>query len=305
MIGASFSRLLGTLHVDLDRDHRSSVFLAGSGRSGTTWVSEIINHRNGYRLVFEPFHPGKVAICEGFRHKQYLRPDDRREEYLEPARRVLTGGLRNFWTDRFNRKFVARRRLIKDIRANLLLGWMHANFPEMPIVLLLRHPCAVAASRLALGWRDNLSGTMEQEELVEDFLGPVEAEVRAARDDFERHVFLWCIENYVPLRQFRPGEIHLAFYENFLARPEDEVRRLLTFLSESFDGHVYRALRRPSPLSRKGESPSMDAWRRSVTDSRLERAIEILALFGLDDVYGAEALPNPSGTHALMDGVRE
>ena len=305
MIGAPFSRLLGTLHVDLDRDHRSSVFLAGSGRSGTTWVSEIVNHRNGYRLLFEPFHPGKVAICEGYRRKQYLRPDDRREEYLEPARRILTGGLRDFWTDRFNRKFVAKRRLIKDIRANLLLGWMHANFPEMPLVLLLRHPCAVAASRLALGWRDNLSETMEQEELVEDFLGPVEAEIRAAREGFERHIFLWCIENYVPLRQFGRGEIHLAFYENFLARPEDEVRGLFAFLGEGFDGRVYRALRHPSPLGRRGESPSVDAWRCSVTDSQLERAVEILALFGLDDVYGAGALPDPSGAHALMGGGRE
>ena len=300
---ANLSRLFGTLHVDLG-DHRNTVFLAGSGRSGTTWVAEVINHRNGYRLVFEPFHPGRVEICGGFRRKQYLRPDDRREEYLGPARRILTGGLRSPWTDRFNRKLVARRRLIKDIRANLLLGWMRENFPGMPIVLLLRHPCAVAASRLALGWRDNLSETMEQEELVADFLLPVEAEIRDARDAFERHVFSWCIENYVPLRQFGPGEIHLSFYENFLAHPEDEVRRLFAFLGEDFDGRVYRALSRPSPLSREGESPSVDAWRRSVTDSQLERAVEILGLFGLDTVYGAGAMPDPSGAHALMGGLR-
>jgi hypothetical protein len=296
--GALLSRLLGMLHVDLDRDHRNSVFIAGSGRSGTTWVSEIVNHRNGYRLVFEPFHPGKVGICGNFRRKQYLRPDDRREEYLEPARTVLTGGLRSTWTDRFNRKFVARRRLIKDIRANLLLGWMRENFQGMPIVLLLRHPCAVAASRLALGWKDNLSETMDQEQLVEDFLLPVEAEIRGARDDFERHVFSWCIENYVPLRQFGPGEIHLSFYENFLAQPDDEVRRLLAFLGEDFDGRVYHALRR------KGEGPSVDAWRRSVSDSRLERTIEILGLFGLDRVYAEGAMPDPSGAHALMSGAR-
>src|SRR3712207_9472155 len=89
---ATLSRLFGTLHVDLG-DHRNSVFLAGSGRSGTTWVAEIINHRNGYRLVFEPFHPGRVGICGSFRRKQYLRPDDRREAYLGPARRILTGGV--------------------------------------------------------------------------------------------------------------------------------------------------------------------------------------------------------------------
>jgi hypothetical protein len=298
--GPPFFRLFGVLHVDVNRDHWNSVFLAGSGRSGTTWVSEIINYRNRYRLVFEPFHPGKVDICENFRLKQYLRPDDRREEYLGAARRVLTGRIRSSWTDRFNRKFVAPRRLIKDIRANLLLGWMRENFPGMPIVLLLRHPCAVAASRLALGWRDNLSETMEQEELVEDFLGPVETEIRAARNALERHIFSWCIDNYVPLRQFGPGEIHLAFYENFVVYPEDEIRRLFAFLSEDFDGCVYRTLRRPSPLSRKGESPSVDAWRRCVTDSQLERVVEVLGLFGLDRVYGERALPDPSGAHDLM-----
>jgi hypothetical protein len=297
------SRLLGGLHVDLGRgDHRSSVFLAGSGRSGTTWISGVINHRNAYRFVFEPFNPGKVRILRHFRRKQYLRPGDRREEYLGPARTVLTGELRSLWTDRFNKKFVARRRLIKDIRANLLLGWMHANFPGMPIVLLLRHPCGVVASRLALGWRDVLSETMEQEELVEDFLLPMEAEIRAARGSFERHLFSWCVENYVPLRQFEPGEIHLAFYEDFLVRPDQELRRLFAFLDDGFDGRAYRTLRRPSPLSRHPEIPSVDAWRRCVTARQTERAVEILGCFGLDRVYGEGAVPDLSGAHTLMGG---
>ena len=264
----------------------------------------MINHRNAYRFVFEPFHPGKVGICKDFRRKQYLRPDDRREEYLGPARTILTGGLRSFWTDRFNKKLVARRRLIKDIRANLLLGWMRANFPGMPIVLLLRHPCAVVASQLALGWKDVLSETMEQEELVEDFLVPMEAEIRAARGGFERHLFTWCIENYVPLKQCGPGKIHLCFYENFLTRPEHELPRLFSFLDEDFDEHVYRKLKRPSPLSRKGEVASVDAWRRSVTGRQLERAVEILGLFGLDRVYGDAPMPDPLGAHALMGVVR-
>ena len=288
--------------MDLGKgDHRDSVFLAGSGRSGTTWVSEVINHKGGYRYVFEPFNPARVRAFGHFRSKQYLRPDDTSEEFLEPARLALTGALKDPWTDRFNKTFVARRRLIKDIRANLLLGWMRANFPGVPIVLLLRHPCAVVASRLALGWKDNLRETMEQEELVEDFLRPVEAQIRAARDDFERHLFLWSIDNYVPLRQFARGEIHLVFYEKLLAKPEDELQSLFDFLGEDLDDRVYDRLGRPSPLSRKNAPlPSVDGWRARVSASQLERACEILALFGLDRVYDKGPMPDPSGAYDLM-----
>jgi len=43
------------LVIDRDADHRKSIFLAGTGRSGGTWLSDILNQRNEYRLVFEPF----------------------------------------------------------------------------------------------------------------------------------------------------------------------------------------------------------------------------------------------------------
>jgi hypothetical protein len=298
------SRLLGRIYVDLGKgDHRDAVFLAGSGRSGTTWLSEVINYKGAYRYVFEPFNPARVRAFGHFRSKQYLRPGDVREAFLEPARLALSGDLKDPWTDRFNTKFVARRRLIKDIRANLLLGWMRANFPGMPIVLLLRHPCAVVTSRLALGWKDNLGETMAQEDLVEDFLLPVEAEIRAARDDFERHLFLWCIDNYVPLRQFARGEIHLVYYEDLLENPEDGLRSLFGFLGEDMDNRVYGKLGRPSPLSRRGAPlPSVDGWRAHVSARQLEGACEILALFGLDRVYGEGPMPDPSGAYSLMKG---
>jgi hypothetical protein len=302
--GIPLSRLLGGIHVDLGKgDHRDAVFLAGSGRSGTTWLSEVINYKGGYRYVFEPFNPARVSAFGHFRSKQYLRPDDTSEAFLEPARLALSGALKDPWTDRFNAKFVSRRRLIKDIRANLLLGWMRANFPGMPIILLLRHPCAVVTSRLALGWKDNLDETMAQQELVEDFLLPVEAEIRAARDDFERHLFLWCIDNYVPLRQFAKGEIHLVFYEDLLENSEEGLRSLFGFLGEDLDDSVYDRLGRPSPLSRRDAPlPSVDGWRAHVGAHQLERAREILALFGLDRVYGEGPMPDPSGAYPLMKG---
>ncbi len=294
----SLQRLLGG--PDLARgDHTKTVFLAGSGRSGTTWLSGLINHDSGYRQVFEPFHPGKVEDFRGFRSKQYLRPKDRREEFIEPARKAVTGRLRSGWTDRGG-AFVARRRLLKDIRANLMLGWLAENFPGMPIVLLMRHPCAVVSSRLALGWRDNLDETMAQRDLVEDHLLPVERRIRDARDPFERHLFLWCIDNHVPLRQFSSGAIHLCFYENLLQSPEPELRRLFAAIGRDYDERILGKLGDPSFTSRREERPSLDGWRSRVGGERLERAGEILSLFGLDRIYGPQTMPDPAGALALM-----
>ena len=299
-------RALGGLHVNLDRDYRNSVFLAGSGRSGTTWLSEILNHRNEYRYIFEPFYPGKVGLCKNFRRKQYLRPEDRREEFLKPARKILSGDFRNGWTDRFNRKLISRQRLVKDIRANLLLGWLHSNFPHMPLVLLLRHPCAVTVSRLELGWKDILDDTLEQKELVEDHLSPFEEEIRGARTPFERSIFLWCIENYVPLRQLGRDEFHLVFYEDLCTEPEREILRLYSFLGKNPDEAVYRSVGRPSSLSRResavvlGGRP-VDSWTHSLDVAQVERAVEILALFGLDHIYGEGPTPQPNWSSALAE----
>ena len=297
--GAFSRRLLGGPAGLAKGDHTDTVFLAGSGRSGTTWLSDLINHDSGYRQIFEPFHPQKVADFRGFGSKQYLRPGDRREEFLEPARRALTGGLRSGWTDRGGAPG-ARRRLVKDIRANLLLGWLAENFPGMPIVLLMRHPCAVVSSRLALGWRDNLDETIAQGDLVEDHLLPVEGRIRSARDPFERHLFLWCIDNHVPLRQFTPGGIHFCFYENLLLDPEPELRRLFAFLGRDFDDGVLDKLERPSFTSRRGSRPSADGWQSRVGGEQVARAGEVLGLFGLDRVYGPGAAPDPAGALALM-----
>lgn len=293
------SRALGGLYRDLGGGPEDAVFVAGSGRSGTTWLADAINYRREYRLVFEPFHPGKVREVSGFRRRQYLRPGDRREEYLEPARRVLSGAVRDGWVDRFHRTFVARRRIVKDVRANLMLGWLRENFPETPMVLILRHPCAVVESQMALGWRDILDETLEQRDLVKDHLEPLLDEALAARDPFDRRVFLWCVENYVPLRQLAPNRIHVVSYENLLTDPAMELRRLFGRLGLDFDEAAVARTKLSSPVSRKGGSRSVDGWRSVVSRERQRRAVKTLALFGLDRVYGEGPMPDPDGVRAL------
>ncbi|MCI0561838.1 MAG: sulfotransferase domain-containing protein [Nitrososphaera sp.] len=285
-------------------DHRNTVFLTGTGRSGTTWVEDIINFNGAYRLMFEPFHSRKVPALAEWRYRQYLRPENRDERFLQPASRILNGTIRHPWIDRYNRTLFARRRLIKDIRAQLILKWIQRNFPDISLILLLRHPCAVAHSKMKLGWSTHLEEFLDQDELMEDFLRPFEKYIRAAADPYEKHIFLWCIENFVPLKQFRHGEMHMTFYEHLCTRPDREAARLLEYVRQPVSPRVFKVIRKPSALARPHSavvsgSSLIDTWRTYTSVEQVTRAREILGIFGLDAVYGEDSLPLVSGDQVL------
>lgn len=171
--------------IDLNADHRYTIFVAGTGRSGTTWLANILNFRNEFRYIFEPFDAGRVELWIGLSSIQYLQPDEIDNRYLHAATAIVSGRYRSRWTDAFNRRIISRRRLVKAIRANLLLRWLHANFPGIPIILLLRHPCAVVNSWLHLDWPPSIEETfLEQPRLVEDYLHPYLGLIKGAKTFF-------------------------------------------------------------------------------------------------------------------------
>jgi hypothetical protein len=292
----------GQLYRDRGGDHRHTAYLAGTGRSGTSWISEVINSDNGFRIIHEPLRPDRLRVTSVFRPRHYLRPDDRDPRYTTAMAAIVDGRIRSVWTDKYNRKLLPKRRLVREVRGNLLVPWIHRRFPEMPMVLLLRHPCAVVTSQLKWEgeWPIFLERFLSEGDLVEDLLGPLVDKISAAETEFDKHMFAWCIENVVPLRLLDPGEIHVAFYERFCVDPASELDRLLSFLGQSVNDRALTRLRNPSNSSRKDSAvvrgeDLVRSWQRAVTKRQVRRALEILELFGLDAVYGEEPMPLVSG----------
>ncbi|HEY5094315.1 MAG TPA: sulfotransferase [Candidatus Eremiobacteraceae bacterium] len=291
--------------IDSNGDPNAAVLLACSGRSGSTWVSRVINYRNDFRMMFEPFREDLIPECIAFRLNQYIRPNDRSPEFLQPAKVVLAGRVRHDWIDRYNRRFFCQRRLVKDIRVNLFLKWLCVNFPHIPVVMLMRHPCAVALSRMALSWDMDLQARfLSQPALVEDYLAPFAGEMARAGTEWERQIFAWCVENYVPLAQCVPNDVHLTFYEDFCRAPEAELGKFAGFLRVRFDDHVRKEIATPSQTVRTnldGQGYSsivsgddvVGGWRREVSPQQIKRAVEIVRMFGLDRIYGEEPMPLP------------
>jgi len=207
--------------------------------------------------------------------------------------------------DQFNGRTWCSKRLIKVIHCNLMLKWIRIHFPHMPIVLLLRHPCAVIHSLLSLGWDPALKYLLRQENLMSGILAPFRAEMQQATTPFENHLFLWCAETYVALNQLEADDVCLVFYEQLCENPEEEITRLFAFLGQKYDRLVLAQVKRPSPLSRPDSTivtggSLIHSWQARITTEQLARVMQVLSLFGLDSIYSEDAMPRVQDARQIM-----
>jgi hypothetical protein len=292
---------------DSDRDLGRSILLAGTGRSGTTWIADLLAAALPCRIMFEPFHSRLVEAFRDFHYFHYTRPDEPDDRLLSYCQTVFSGSIRHPWIDRAAGPLFPKYRVIKEIRANLFLMWIRERFPRLPILFVIRHPCAVVLSRMRSGWADDtdIAPFLAQEKLIADHLREHLDLIRDARTEEEKHAVVWCVSNLVPLAQFGPGELDVFFYERLCTQPEAEIRRMVEILAsgplagEKLD--VGRALRRidvPSPTTTRSSAlvtreDRVGRWRRDLSPRQIGRILATVDAFGLGHLYGDSLLPLP------------
>jgi hypothetical protein len=289
-------------YVDLGGGVEDTVFIAGSGRSGTTWVEEVVDRHHDHRVLFEPFYPEQVPQVAAMTEGLYLRNDVDDQRYVEPVQRVLEGRLRNRWIDHLNHVRVARRRLVKEIRANCWLGWASRRWPQMPLIFVMRHPLAVVTSGLGMGWSDGLDRVLAQPTLIADHCADHVDYLRGLTDPLERATARWCIENLVPMRTLGPDRATLVLYEDLVAQPEREAKRLLSALGQTSDAALREALARPSHLSAGGTAAAtggnpVNAWRDRLDEAERARGVTVLRRLDFGDIYGDDPMPDSAAAH--------
>ena len=290
------------IHLDLNRDPAHCVLLLGSARSGTTWLGEVLNRDRDFRVLFEPLRPGAVPQLAPFERIRYLRGDDRDRARVAAMTALLSGRIRNPWIDHTTSTLLPRRRLLKEIRANALAHWLSECFPESPLILMVRHPLDVVASRHQLGWKDHLAEFMADTTLVEDHLAPQRAMLVGLDDPLVRSVAAWAIETVVPLRLLGPSAC-VTFYEVLRDTGETELQRVLRHAGQQSVGPLGDVLDKPS---RTAQAPRghRDGPRRPgaaiFSYQQLQASRVVLESFALDQVYDvAERMPNPDGIAGL------
>ncbi len=256
--------------------------------------------------MFEPFHSKFVPGFASFPHFHYARPSEEDDRLQSFCQTVFSGTIRNPWVDREVSRILPKYRVIKEIRVNLFLKWIQVRFPDLPILFVIRHPCAVVLSRLQSDWEtdSHIAVLLSQPKLVKDFLSDKLDFIKRIETAEEKHALIWCISNLVPLRQFDPGELKIVFYENLCLRPQYEVRRVFKSLEDSgleprdSEGSLKR-IDTPSSTTRersaimtgKDKVDKVRRWRTQLSENQTARVLSIVQAFGLDFLYGDSDAP--------------
>ena len=281
-----------------DPDMRKSILVAGTARSGTTWLGDLIASQIPSRVLFEPFHLDLVSDYIRLHYFQYMRPGTENREFYAFAQKVFTGEIRNHWIDRQNERIISKFRLVKEIRANLALKWLHDNFSAVPIIFIMRHPCAVVLSRMELGWATDhdIEAFLSQPQFVEDYLGPYLDLIRSARNSEEKHAMIWSLSNLVPLKQFGPGELKIVYYEDLCVQPEIEFPAIFESIGYGYDPSMMELLDRPSQTAKVTSAVvtgmnKVSRWKSVLSQVQIERILKVVQAFGLDRFYNDTLLP--------------
>lgn len=293
IVSALQSKIFSRIYIDTNSDYHNTILLSSLGRSGSTMVSNVINSGNSYRIIFEPFKQGTVKIAAPFVYPAFVSSSNTDKELLQALNTILSGKIRTGWTDIDNKKIIATQRLIKDVRTNLLLGWIKTHYPDLPVVLLVRNPFAVIESWMRQKWPVDKpkKRLVEQEQDLQPFLPEgIFLKYRQADTPLCNHFYNWCINYYIALQQAKEKNIHITFYENYLLQPEEEIKKLFAYLNKPVPEKAITSLEnlsrttgKNSPL-RDGET-GITRWKKQFTDEETESAIAVLKAFELDKLY--------------------
>lgn len=215
------------------------IVIFGAGRSGSTWLMEMMMNIPGACVQWEPLHveKGVVPTEYNFGNWPYLPPDESDPRFYALFRDIFEYTTFNNWTMQYlNRNQVHHARFVmtKFIRGNLLIPYLISHFEfKHPPVYLLRHPVDTCVSQMKAFYQNEDMHTLLKPKnwIHSERYHEHQSFFDTLKTDFDRLIALWCL-NEAPIvnniTSLQP--LVVVHYNSLLIDPESEMRRILTEL---------------------------------------------------------------------------
>jgi len=228
------------------KEPNKPIVIAGFGRSGTTWLSDIISKSLGGMLLFEPFHPKIYPYADQIAYATSLDdPSNIKTHWQE----IKHGEIRNKWLIRNHLRTPYEDTPskyidllwdntpvlgFKTIRANHLLSLLNQTLGGIRPLYIIRHPlaCLTSINRRPMFWKEfgwdwhwqtflqRLSRTFDIEHSLHSRI----------KSDNEKIIFMWAISQHVAISQVKDLGGCITSYEDLYLTPFEEVHKILSHL---------------------------------------------------------------------------
>lgn len=296
----------------INREYKK-IWLVGHARSGTTWISNLINNSERYISLFEPIHKIPLKKKSIGITNTYELPNQSNVKLKEIINDIFSNNLYNSRVYSKDLKLFYDGILVKDIAANLLIKWVRNEFKEIKIVFLLRHPFAICNSVEKINswwWFDDPEVYFKQRKLYDKYLHKFENLLEYANSDFEKLILTWSIVNYVPLMEMDENDYLIVFYEDICANPVDELKKIYDWLGINIESinnsKLEQLIKTPSRVSRNDSAINtgkslIDTWSNELTSTQINKGMKILNEFSLDKIYNTELFPEKNGLKYFLN----
>ena len=307
--------LVGGYQWSLLHFHKQSakpdIVIFTSGRSGGTWLMEIIAANKRIRSISEPLslglvtHPSKRVFGEIRPSTGYPfveKPEHLRQYFTD----ILLGKVEPFTASRIWRKnrwrhhYITDRTVLKITHGKGLIEWFPLNF-DVKILYFIRHPIPTALSMIERRFDTKTGGFMNDRAFVEQYLDEkllkTIKSIRSNNSQLAQFVLSWCLENLIPARLAAEGKIdNLLSYEQLLQQPRHCCLWLADRLGLNED-QLLKHINVPSSTTDKGSDElqgnqsQKNNWRQEISAEEEHMCYDILDRFGIDFYKQGQILP--------------
>jgi len=241
---SSYSRTFGINKAVDDLNHRNkkitdTIFLAGSARSGTTWLSELFSEIPEYKLVFEPFHPVWFPdiIDMGVKYKPVLSNSD--SHLLNYLHSVGEDCIRStspvFQFNNILKRLFASKVVVKSIRSHYVFPFISQEINALGFYYIVRNPLAVISSQIRTGYTGYTefdgSNFVPSKKILHSLteqigLDQFSGVLKKANSDIELLAYNWGLENWYVLNNLG-SNIQIVKYESLVSDFYNEITNLL------------------------------------------------------------------------------
>lgn len=287
-------------------DHYSNIIIFGSGRSGTTFLSEVLESLNKAKLIDEPLKNSNSHKIDkiGFTGWGQFIPENefKWKDAFHFFDRLLSGKefnpnhIRNL-----SNIFTTKIYVLKFIRGNMLMPWLIRNFQIRKPIYLIRNPYAVIASQLRhSGWNSNEPLKFKNGIIIpkfkyyNQFYNKYEIMFNEVRQLEEHLTLLWIMENeYIINHPMHNKEWIAISYEELILKPAQTLEKLGSLIDFPVTEKMKNLVNTPSYSSQKDEievSVQLNGWKNYLSDNQVESIEKMLNRSSIKGIYKADDL---------------